>query len=114
MSSYVFVYRAPTDYEGGSMDAFAAWQAWFEELGSSLVDAGNPVFSRETVGRTPSDTVLGGYSLITAKDLEEAVALAQGCPYIGAGGGVEVGELTELSLGSLKTTVDDHAAARGA
>jgi len=112
MSSYVFVYRAPKDYDGGSIDAFAAWQAWFEELGASLVDAGNPVFSRETVGESSSDTVLGGYSLITAADLEEAVALAQGCPYVGAGGGVEVGELTQLSLGTLTTTADDHAAAR--
>jgi YCII-related domain len=114
MSSYVFVYRAPRDYEGGSMDAHAAWQAWFEELGTSLLDAGNPVFSRETVGQSPSDTVLGGYSLVTAEDLGQAVALAQGCPYVGAGGGVEVGELTELRLGGLTTTADDHAAARGA
>lgn len=112
MSSYVFVYRAAKDYDGGSIDAFAAWQAWFEELGASLVDAGNPVFSRETVGESSSDTVLGGYSLITADDLEEAVSLAQGCPYVGAGGGVEVGELTQLSLGTLTTTADDHAAAR--
>ena len=111
MSNYVFVYRAPTDYEGGSVDAFAAWQTWFEELGPSLVDAGNPVFSREIVGSSSADTVLGGYSLIAAENLEEAVALAQGCPYVGAGGGVEVGELTQLNLGSLTTTADDHATA---
>jgi hypothetical protein len=112
MSNYVFVYRAPKDYEGGTSDAFAAWQAWFEQLGASLVDAGNPVFTRQTAGSSTSDTVLGGYSLIAADDLAQAVALAQGCPYVGAGGGVEVGELTQLNLGSLSTTAADHEHAR--
>jgi YCII-related domain len=114
MSSYVFVYRAPKGYDGGDSDTFAAWQAWFEGLGASIVDAGNPVFARETVGQSSSETLLGGYSLITADDLEAAVALARGCPTVAAGGGVEVGELTQLNVGSLKTTADDHAASRSA
>ncbi len=75
MSNYVFVYRAPTDYDRENGDNFAAWQAWFEELGAGLVDEGKPVFTR-TVGNSASDTVLGGYSLISADDLEQAVALA--------------------------------------
>jgi hypothetical protein len=39
--------------------------------------------------------------MIIADDLESAMTLAKGCPLVGAGGGVEVGELTELERGSV-------------
>ena len=42
---------------------------------------------------------LGGYSLITAGDIDEAVALAKGCPFVGQGGGVEVGRLADPPSG---------------
>lgn len=37
--------------------------------------------------------------------------MAQACPLVAAGGGVEVGELTLLSAASLQTTPADHATA---
>jgi hypothetical protein len=39
-------------------------------------------------------TRLGGYTVITAADLDAAVALAARCPVLEHGGAVEVGELT--------------------
>jgi hypothetical protein len=98
MYTYVFVYRTPKNYTGGSGDAMAAWNAWFEQLGANLVDRGNPVFTSSTLGECGGGT-LGGYSLVTADDLDEAVALAKGCPFLSEGGGVEVGELTLLNEG---------------
>jgi hypothetical protein len=70
--------------------------AWFEKLGGAVVDPGNPVGARSSLGNCGSGSVLGGYSLITADDLEAAVTLAKGCPALAAGGGVEIGELTEM------------------
>ena len=96
MSTCVLTYHAPKGYSHGNTDAMAAWTAWFEELGASVVERGNPVFERSTLGNCVSDTVLGGYSLVTADDLEAAVGLAKGCPFLGSGGGVEIGELTIL------------------
>jgi YCII-related domain len=96
MKSFLFVYRSPRDYTPGRPETFAAWEGWFKSMGASLADFGNPVFERHTLGRTADDTVLGGYSLINADDLDAAIAIAQGCPHIGEGGGVEVGELTPL------------------
>lgn len=95
MPKYVFAYRIQ-EGDSGSPDAMAQWMAWFEELGSAVVDVGNPVFSRSTLGNTGSGSALGGYSLITADDLEAAVTLAKGCPALAAGGGVEIGELAEM------------------
>jgi hypothetical protein len=38
----------------------------------------------------------GGYTIITAEDLDTALALAERCPIIADGGGVEVGVLTHV------------------
>jgi hypothetical protein len=112
MSKFVFAYRPASNYAPGA-DSMAAWNAWFQDLGANVVDVGNPVFTRTTLGNCAADTVLGGYSIVTADDLEAAVALAAGCPLLESGGGVEVGELTLLNPASVATTVEDHARATG-
>lgn len=87
------------------------WNTWFETLGDHVTDVGNPILRRSTLGDCAAATELGGYSLISAADLEEAAALAQGCPFLRIGGGVEVGELTLLNPDSIATTIEDHARA---
>ena len=97
MSTYVFVYRAPRGFTPGDPDATSAWTSWFRGISDHVVELGNPVFTRRQIGEAPSDTELGGYSLISAANLEEAVGLTEGCPALEGGGAIEVGELTELS-----------------
>jgi hypothetical protein len=96
MTTFVFAYRAPKSDRPGTPEGVAAWTAWFESMAGNVVDRGNPVVERSTLGNSGEDTVLGGYSLVTADDLEAAVALAKGCPFVAAGGGVEVGALMEI------------------
>jgi hypothetical protein len=93
MSTYLFSYQAPKSYTP-SPEAAEVWSAWFEELGNSVEERGNPTFTSESVGVSRLETQLGGYSLIQAASLDEAIELAKGCPIVGAGGGVEVGEIT--------------------
>jgi hypothetical protein len=62
------------------------------------------VFVRKTLGNCDAETTLGGYSLIKADDLKAAVALAEGCPVLNEGGGVEVGELTILNRGATRAS----------
>jgi hypothetical protein len=95
MPSYVFTYRTRKDYAPSS-DTMEAWKGFFDGLGSHLVALGNPTFARRAIGAEPAKTVLGGYSIVEADDLDAAVALASGCPTLQHGGGVEVGELTVL------------------
>jgi YCII-related domain len=97
MPTFVFAYRAPKDYTPGSPDTVAAWAAWFDNISESVVDIGKPVFEEPAVlGQAGTDTRLGGYSIVSADDLESAVALAKGCPYLEGGGGVEVGQLADV------------------
>jgi hypothetical protein len=98
MPTYLITNRVPAGFTG-SAEAFAAWTAWFTELGDSLVDRGNPAFRRTMLGNGGPGTVLGGYTLISADSLEEAAALAAGHPLMTRGGGIEIGELTPVNKG---------------
>jgi len=102
MSTFLFIYRSPRDYVSGSDDALTAWGAFFKGIGSNIADVGNPVFERRELGNCGADTVLGGYSVVRAENLAEAVALAEGCPALLRAGGVEVGEITQLDASSLR------------
>jgi hypothetical protein len=63
------------------------------------VNPSNPFFTRTTLANRGPDTVLDGYTLVRAENLEEAVKPAEQCPVLPAGGGVEVGEHTLLNAG---------------
>lgn len=76
-----------------------AWEDWFTELGSAVVDPGHPLGPIQTVapdGAVADGGHVNGYSLITADDLTDAIAKAKGCPVLADGGTVEVGECVEM------------------
>jgi hypothetical protein len=100
MAKFLFSYRAPKDYTMGQQETMSAWAAWFTGIGASLNEIGAPVSESAALGDPGDGTGLAGYSIVTADDLEAALALAQGCPVLPDGGGVEVGLLIEIPAGS--------------
>jgi YCII-related domain len=94
--TFVFSYRMPEDYQPGA-ESGRAWEAWFESLGSSRIDTGHGVIATRSLGRLDAATRLGGYSVVTAEDLDGAAALAAGCPALQLGGGVEIGAVPEFT-----------------
>jgi hypothetical protein len=111
MATYLFTYRSAKDYESTD-ETYGEWMSWFGELGPAVKELGNPIFDRRELGDCqPETTALGGYSLIEAESLEEAVGLAAGCPALAHRGGVEVGELTFLGAGDPDEAQEVEAAA---
>ena len=100
MAKFLFAYRVPRDYTPGRPQNVAAWIAWFESMGASLVDQGLPVVASSPLGSSGAGTRLGGYSLVSAEDLDAALAIAKGCPALELNGGVEVGLTIDLDLGT--------------
>jgi YCII-related domain len=96
MPNYLLSFRTPSDYTS-TPGTQTAWNQFFDGISSHLEDIGNPIFTRQSVGQTGADTLLGGYSLINADSLQEASELAAACPLVKQGGGVEIGEVTPLS-----------------
>ena len=97
MAKYVFSFRVPSAYAPDAGTP-AEWRAWFAVLGPALVDVGNAVTgyaSLGEVGGTGSRMV--AYSVVSAEDMDSALALAKECPVMRAGGGVEVGPVMEAA-----------------
>jgi hypothetical protein len=97
MTKYVFSYRVPADYSPNAGTP-AEWRAWFGELGSALVDVGHAVTDYASLGEVGgSGSRMVGHSVVSADDLDSALALAKGCPALRVGGGVEVGPVMEAA-----------------
>lgn len=99
MPRYILSYRSAKDFDTlADPSALPAWGTFLNEvITPHVVDPGWPVFEPSAViGEAGPSTALGGYSIVSADDLEAAVSMAKSCPTIERGGGVEVGLLAEL------------------
>ena len=105
MPKFVFAYHGGSmpETEEETAKVMAAWGAWMEANGASLVDPGNPVGMSKTVtadgiedngGSNP----LSGYTIVSADDMDGAIAIAKGCPILGSDGTVEVAEIHEIEM----------------
>ncbi|MDR2988016.1 MAG: hypothetical protein LBV34_24580 [Nocardiopsaceae bacterium] len=89
-------------YHGGgapapeqAKEAMAAFMAWASATGEALVDPGAPLGPAKTVSSRsvsdgPAEGPANGYSIVAAADLDGAVALVKGHPFISRGGSLQV------------------------
>ena len=114
MSEFVYLYR------GGESEAhrpskcsrpMQKWMAWFKELGEKghIKDPGHPLENARQGGEGQQKTVtdgpfaeakdvVGGYTLIQARDLDQAVELSKGCPIFEGEGAVEVRPVMKMNM----------------
>jgi hypothetical protein len=113
MSEFVYLYR------GGSREGspeqmqqvMQRWMAWFKDLsqkghvkdqGQPLERAGKVVKGKQKVVTdgpfAEAKDVVGGYTLIEARDLEQAVELSKGCPILEREGAVEVRPVMKINM----------------
>jgi hypothetical protein len=105
MSEFTFLYRGrDTSASPEQMQkTMEKWVAWFKQLESTgaLKQMGNPLEHNGKVVKSKqklvidgpfaeAKDVIGGYSVVEAKDLDHAAELAKGCPILEVGGSVEV------------------------
>ena len=113
MSEFLFLYRggeaerSPEQME----QTMGRWMAWLKELGDKghIRDQGQPLErtgkvvkgKRKTVTDGPfpeAKDVVGGYTVIEARDLAQAVELSKGCPIFDADGAVEVRPVMKIGV----------------
>ena len=118
MSEFVYLFRSTDSANRAAMGSpeqmqrsMQTWMAWMKQLADKghIKDAGHPL---ERTGklvtgkqRTITDgpyaeakDIVGGYTLIEAKDLAQAVELALGCPIFEGGGVVEVRPVLKTNM----------------
>src|SRR5882724_9283106 len=74
-TSFVLTFRNAADRTITEAEG-QAWMEWFGQIGSSILDAGRRVGATSALGAAPSGSVITGYTVIKATDLEAAVLLA--------------------------------------
>jgi hypothetical protein len=87
MKNYVLIYDNGGFVGDKPMDEILKdWGVWFEELGSKLVDGGNPFNNGAKKitkdGVSDVEKGLSGYSIVKVASMDEAVELAKGCPML--------------------------------
>ena len=111
MAKFMFVYRNSAETEQKEMspeqmqEVLQHWMSWIEvgmkagwmvDGGDGLLPGGKVVAPDGSVTDGPfaeSKELVGGYSLVEAKDIDEAVKYTENCPMFAAGGSVEVRQL---------------------
>jgi hypothetical protein len=111
MNDFTFMFRgretsASPDQMQKTMEK---WVVWFKDLGANghLKDPGHPLEPRGAVVKgkdkvvtdgpyAEAKDVIGGYVVIAARDLAQAVELSKGCPILDVGGSVEIRPIQEL------------------
>jgi hypothetical protein len=116
MSEYVLLYRTTPEAHDAAMgtpermrQSMARWRAWMADMtekgqlksvGLPLERSGKVVRGRvKDVTDGPymeSKEVVGGFSIVEAKDAAEAARIAAGCPVLEGGGSVEVRPVKSL------------------
>lgn len=103
MAEFIFAFH------GGSMPEdqaeydvnMAKWGQWMGGLGDKLKNPGAPVGMSTTVsakgvtndgGANP----VSGYMLLEAANMDEAVAMSEGCPILGNNGSIEIAECRNM------------------
>ncbi len=113
MSEFTFLFRG-RDYFASPEQRqkhTEKWVAWFNALGDKghIKDMGRPLEAAGKVVRGDKGNVqdgpyaeakdlIGGYTLIEAANLDEAVELSKGCPIFDVGGAVEVRPVQALNV----------------
>ena len=99
MPTFLITYQGggppPTTAEAREQ-MMAAFQAWAASVGSSMMDPGAPLGASKTVtsdGVTDGSTDgPGGYTLLKADSLDDAVGLVRSHPFVTRGGTLVVSE----------------------
>ena len=114
MSEYVYLYRGGERPAGFSPEQMQQqtqkWMTWIKQLAEAghIKDPGHPLESggklvkgKHAVTDGPfaeAKDVVGGYTLVEARDLGHAVDLTSGCPIFDFGGAVEVRPIIKTGM----------------
>lgn len=105
MPTYLITYHGgpgmPSD-PAAAEQMVAAFQAWVAEVGTAMRDPGAPLGAAKTVSADSeadgqTEAAIGGYTIVEAEGLGEAVGLVRSHPFLSRGGSLQVSEA--LSVG---------------
>ena len=118
MSQFLYLYRMTDASRQAAMgspeqqqQSMQRWMTWMRELDTKghLKDRGQPLERTGKVVRGQQKSVtdgpyleakdlVGGFTLVEARDIDQAVELSRGCPILDGGGSVEVRPVMKMDM----------------
>ncbi len=117
MSQFLYLYRnteAARQQAMGTPESaqksMQLWMAWMNDLEAKghLKDRGQPLERTGKVVRgrsavtdgpyTEAKDLVGGFTIVDARDIDQAVELSKGCPILDGGGSVEVRPVMKMDF----------------
>ena len=117
MSQFLYLYRSEPAARSQAMSPESAqqnmqrWMTWMQGLEKQghLKDRGQPLENGGKVVRGQQKTVtdgpyaeakdlVGGFTLVEAQNIDQAVELSRGCPILDGGGSVEVRPVMKMDF----------------
>jgi hypothetical protein len=114
MKNFMFIFRGGETMEDASPETmqahFGKWKAWIDEIaakgkystGDPLVPGGAVVSGADkkiTDGPfAEGKELIGGYFIIKAESLEDAIEISKDCPDLEMDGSVEIREIMEVNM----------------
>lgn len=118
MSQFLYLYRMADAARQAAMgtpeqaqQSMQRWMTWMRELDAKghLKDRGQPLERTGKVVRGQQKTVtdgpfteakdlVGGFTIVEARDIDHAVELSRGCPILEGGGSVEVRPVMKMDF----------------
>ena len=86
MADFIIGYyggKQPESAEAGQAHQ-KKWQAWIDSLGDKVVNPGTPLMSSTVLGPDIQEPLMG-FAVIRAENIEEAVEIAKGDPFMEMG-----------------------------
>lgn len=116
MEKFLYLFRGGVNHAHNSQDSEAGkknmqnWMNWMKSLGEKGILAGGEPLQptgKNVNGKkkivsdgpfTEAKEMVGGYLIVNAKDINEAVELSKGCPIFEEGGNVEIRQLQKMEM----------------
>jgi hypothetical protein len=99
MATFLITYHGcsgPPSSPEAAQQMQAAFQAWVSTVGDNMIDPGAPLGAAQAVTTAgvadPEGVGPAGYTLISADDLDAAIAMVKNHPFIGRGGTLVVSQ----------------------
>jgi len=97
MAKYLITYHGaqPPSDPAVMEQAKAAFGQWLQSVGGAVLDPGAPthLVTQVSKGNPTAAVEIGGYSVIEAASLDEALKMLKSHPFVGRGGTLQVNEL---------------------
>lgn len=104
MAEFIIIYHGggnkPMTPEEGQAHR-GKWMEWIKGLGDAVVNPGQPlkgnqILSSDGVADADGSDKVTGFAVVKANDLDAAMQIAKGDPFMNMGGTIEVAEMVNM------------------